>query len=581
MAQFCTKCGNEVKPNSKFCNKCGNAVKPIALSNNKGQTNNNDKEYSIAESSNGLITKLQNQKITVQIIVAIVGIVIVCGLFSIIKIIFKGSNDSPLATMETYGKFCTAIYNNAEGDEKEYYKLFGKDATAGKALLKEINRSRNLLPKQRSEISYAIMKKPVTNGDKVNCGVIFYDKKSGKIYYEHIMAIGKQSSGEYLLDSVVLYNGVRDKKEYQDIASVLNANVEKAISSKAETNKTEKPQLYNQSMTNEEIAEVILSGRDPKFKYNYNYNGKIKRSTVDAKYLEIRNDNMSGYPQGFLSVINDEIVVATIRTVDVKGYDMGVKTATLLNAKEVMDRFEKEYEKHSGYTGYDFYIIYKLLIKNDLKGADAKFGKWEGKDHILPVRVHASIGKGYWGSNSNAYTMSGESNDLNKYTAWLEDKTDWDLVNAITRDMMFLMSKIKNKRYEIIDKYSRNNQSSMSTKPSSANTDIETAKKTFLDYNKAITDKDLKKAYNLLSTERQGFHRGYDQFAYIYKGTISREVIEMKLSWENASAAEYSYKIKAVKRVGNEIKTKHYTGFVKLITENGIWRIRSYEDREI
>lgn len=102
MAQFCTKCGNEVKPNSKFCNKCGNAVKPIALSNNKGQTNNNDKEYSIAESSNGLITKLQNQKITVQIIVAIVGIVIVCGLFSIIKIIFKGNNNIASTTTFNY-----------------------------------------------------------------------------------------------------------------------------------------------------------------------------------------------------------------------------------------------------------------------------------------------------------------------------------------------------------------------------------------------------------------------------------------------------------------------------------------------
>ncbi len=580
MAQFCTKCGNEVKPNSKFCNKCGKAVEPISLSNSKGQTDNNDKEYSTAEASNGLISKLQNQKTSVQIIVAIVGIVMVCSLFSAIKSIFKGSNDTPLAIMETYGKFCTAVYNNAEGDEKEYYKLFGKDATAGKALLKEINRSRNLLPKQRSDISYAIMKKPVTNGDKVNCGVIFYDKKSGKIYYEHIMALGKQSSGEYLLDSVVLYNGVRDKKAYQDIASVLNANVEKAMASKAEDNKLNKnsPQLYSPSMTNEEIATIVLSGRDPKFKYNYNYTGNVKHSTVDAKLLEA-NGNSSGYRQGFLSVINDEVVVSTLRTVNTRGYDMGVKTATLLNAKEVMEKFENEYEKHSNSSTYDFYVIYKLLIKNDLKGADAEYGRWDGKDHMLPVRVHASIGKNYWGSNSNAYTMSGESDNLNKYTVWLADGTDWDLVNTITSDMMFLMSKIKNKRYELVDKYSQTNKSSMSTKPSSANTDIKTAKNTFLDYNKAITDKDYKKAYNLLSTERQGFERSYKQFASTYEGTISREVIDMKLSWENASAAEFSYKVKVVYRVDN--KAKYYTGFVKLITENGVWRIRSYEDRSI
>lgn len=576
MAQFCTKCGNEIKSGSKFCHKCGQPVESPGLSNNNKMANEN-KDNNIATILNGIIGNLQGQSTPIKVALAIIGLVVIIGLFSAVKSLFGGTNGSPQATMNTYGKFCTDVYNNVKHSEKDYYKLFGKDVMDGKALLQEINRSRNLLPKQRSEISYAIMNNPVVNGNKVMCGVIFYDKKSGKIYYEHIMALGKQSSGEYLLDGVVLYNGVRDKKAYQDIASVLNANVEKAMISKAENNKTEKPQLYNPSMTNEEIAEVILSGRDPKFKYNYNYNGKIKHSTVNAKSLEIRNDNLSGYPQGFLSVINDEVVVATIRTVDAKGYDMGVKTATLLNAKEVMDRFEKEYEKHSGSSSYEFYILYKLLIKNDLKGRDAKYGKWEGQDHILPVRVHASIGKGYWGSNSNAYTMSGESNDLNKYTVWLSDETDWDLVNTITRDMMFLMSKIKNKRYEIIDKYSKNNQSSMPTKPSSANTDIETAKKTFLDYNKAITDKDYKKAYNLLSTERQGFERSYKLFASTYEGTISREVIDMKLLWENASAAEFSYKVKVVYRVDN--KAKYYTGFVKLITENGVWRIRSYEDR--
>lgn len=574
MAQFCKKCGNELKPNSKFCNKCGNAVEPTVFLNSNRNTVNN------TATTSGLITKLQSQKTSVQIIVAIVGIVIAFGLFSAIKSIFKGPNGSPLTTMETYGKFCTAVYNNAESNEKEYYKLFGKDAMAGKALLKEINRSRNLLPKQRGEISYATIKKPITNGDKVMCGVIFYDKKSGKIYYEHIMDLGKQSSGEYLLDGVVIYNGVRDKKAYQDIASVLKANVEKATASKVEDNEVDKKsqQLYNPSMTNEEIAAVVLSGRDPRFEYNYNYTGSIKHSTVDARLLEL-NNSKSNSRQGFLSAVNDEVVVATLRTVASSGYDRRVKTATLLNAKEVMEKFEKEYEKHSGSSSYEFYVIYKLLIKNDVKGADAKFGKWEGKDHILPVRVRASIGQYYWGSNSNAYTMSGESDNLNKYTVWLADETDWDLVNTITSDMMFLMSKIKNKRYELVDKYSQNNQSSMSTKPSSANTDIKTAKNTFLEYNKAITDKDYKKAYNLLSSEFQGFYRGYEQFVYTYKSTISREVIDMELLWENASAAEFSYKVKTVYQTGGETKTKNYTGFVKLITENGAWRIRNYEDR--
>ena len=72
-------------------------------------------------------------------------------------------------------------------NEKDYYKLFGKNVTGGKAFLKEINRSHNLLPQKRGQISYATMTNPVINGNKVMCGVVFYDKSSGKIYYEHIM----------------------------------------------------------------------------------------------------------------------------------------------------------------------------------------------------------------------------------------------------------------------------------------------------------------------------------------------------------------------------------------------------------
>ena len=521
MAQFCSKCGNEIEPGAKLCGECGNAVE-TTVSSKSEENADNLIDHNNSATMKGLIGKLQAQKTSVQIFVAIIGLVIVLGVFSVFKSMFKNTNGSPQATMNTYGKFCADVYNNIDHNEKDYYKLFGKDVMDGKAFLKEINRSRNLLPQKRGQISYATMTNPAINGDKVMCGVIFYDKSSGKIYYEHIMVLGKQSSGEYLLDGVVLYNGVRDKKAYQDTASVLNANVEKALSSKDDNNaKTKDQQLYNPKMTSEEIASVILSGKDPEFKYNFNYNGAVKHATVKTIYLEIRNQNLSGYPKGFLSVVDDEIVVATIRTVDVHGYDMGVKTATLLNAKEVMEKFEKEYEKHSGSSYYDFYVVYKLLIKNDSKGKDSKFGKWEGTDHILPVRVHASLSRSnyrypLYGSAQNAYTLQGDSDNLNKYTEWLSDNIDWDLVETITRDMMVLMSKINNKEYGYVDKYDPNYQKNKANTSNSFKATPSPSDKAFKKKVGTITGDDV--------NVRKGPGIDYKSLGFFYKGDKVRVV---------------------------------------------------------
>ena len=521
MAQFCPKCGKEIKPGSRFCSECGNAVETTDLSKSEEKADNLINHNNSA-TKNGLIGKLQAQKTSVQIIVAIIGLVIVFGIFSVLKSMFKGTNGNPQATMNTYGKFCADIYNNIDHNEKDYYKLFGKNVTGGKAFLKEINRSHNLLPQKRGQISYATMTNPVINGNKVMCGVVFYDKSSGKIYYEHIMVLGKQSSGEYLLDGVVLYNGVRDKKAYQSITSVLNANVEKALSSKDDNNaNTKNQELYNPKMTSEEIASIILSGKDPEFKYNFNYNGVVKHAVVNMKSLEVRNNNTDGSTVGFLSVVDDEVVVATIRTVDVYGYDMGVKTATLLNAKEVMQKFEKEYEEHSGNSSYDFYVVYKLLIKNDSKGKDSKFGKWEGTNHYLPVRVRASLSRSnyrypLYGSTRNAYTLRGDSDNLDKYTEWLSDNTDWDLVKTITRDMMLLMSKINNKEYGYVDKYAPNYQNNKATTSNSFKATPSPSDKAFKKTVGTITGDDV--------NVRKGPGVNYKSLGFFYKGDKVRVV---------------------------------------------------------
>ncbi len=80
MAQFCPKCGKEIKPGSRFCSECGNAVETTDLSKSEEKADNLINHNNSA-TKNGLIGKLQAQKTSVQIIVAIIGLVIVFGIF--------------------------------------------------------------------------------------------------------------------------------------------------------------------------------------------------------------------------------------------------------------------------------------------------------------------------------------------------------------------------------------------------------------------------------------------------------------------------------------------------------------------
>ncbi len=206
MAQFCIKCGNEIKPGSKFCMKCGSPVKEPFSPNNK------EKPVPVVD---GATKQQQSQNMTKKIILIAVTLIVIFGLFSIIRSAFEGPADSPNAVMNTYGKYCIAVFNNTERNEKDYFKLFGENENDRKSHSLMVDSLRSALPNRRGEITYAIMKKPTTNGNKVMCGVMFYDKKTNEIFFEHVMALEKQSSGSYILDGVVINAGGRNKKLYQ------------------------------------------------------------------------------------------------------------------------------------------------------------------------------------------------------------------------------------------------------------------------------------------------------------------------------------------------------------------------------
>ena len=103
------------------------------------------------------------------------------------------------------------------------------------------------------------------------------------------------------------------------------------------------------------------------------------------------------------------------------------------------------------------------------------------------------------------------------------------------------------------------------------------AERTFLSFHKAITDRRLRDAYNILSPDYQRFVGSYEKFTPGYDTTISSEIVEIQKISEDANTALFSYKLKAVDRDGNGRMIRFFVGKAKLINIDGDWRLDSTE----
>ena len=107
------------------------------------------------------------------------------------------------------------------------------------------------------------------------------------------------------------------------------------------------------------------------------------------------------------------------------------------------------------------------------------------------------------------------------------------------------------------------------------------ARDTFISFHQAITNKQLRTAFDILSPDYQKFMRSYDHFASGYTTTLRSEVTELNTLYEDNYSASYSYTLKAVDREGNGQKVQYFAGKVKLIKLDGIWRIDSTEAKRL
>lgn len=108
----------------------------------------------------------------------------------------------------------------------------------------------------------------------------------------------------------------------------------------------------------------------------------------------------------------------------------------------------------------------------------------------------------------------------------------------------------------------------------------DTARNAFISFHKAITNRQLADAYNILSPDYQRFVKGYDNFARGYTTTLRSDVVELNTVNENSNFAVLTYKLKAEDQVDGGKLTQYFVGKAQLIKINGQWRIDSTEAKK-
>lgn len=106
-------------------------------------------------------------------------------------------------------------------------------------------------------------------------------------------------------------------------------------------------------------------------------------------------------------------------------------------------------------------------------------------------------------------------------------------------------------------------------------------KEVFLSFHKAITNKQMEEAYNILSPDYQKFMKSYENFANGYTTTLLSDVEELTVLYEDSNTASFAYKLKAVDRAGSGTKTQYFAGKAKLVNLNGRWRLDSTEAKRL
>lgn len=109
----------------------------------------------------------------------------------------------------------------------------------------------------------------------------------------------------------------------------------------------------------------------------------------------------------------------------------------------------------------------------------------------------------------------------------------------------------------------------------------EEAKKAFINYHKAITNRDYRTAYETLSYKQRERVGNFDSYVAGYKNTISSEVSGLKLLSSEEDAYTFEYLLTARDRANGNVKVQTFKGEVTMAKDKGKWYVRYAKSEKI
>ena len=271
--------------------------------------------------------------------------------------------------------------------------------------------------------------------------------------------------------------------------------------------------------------------------------------------------------KGFLCYGNKMITV-----VDTKNSQV----AYLLNTDEVIGEY-KLFRKNNDNKP----LILKFFLGKEVRDKDANAGYWENGNHYLPIYALYDFKPD--GSMEHGGLYTGGGRNPSHYHSYLYEMKNVDIADIVLTQLVKLGPGVLSEFPVAKDPYNGGLKSEQKQQNISSvnNNNNVGARNTFISFHQAITNGQLRTAFNILSPDYQKFMQSYDHFARGYTTTLRSDIVDLKVLHEDNYSATYAYTLKAVDREGNGQKIQFFAGKAKLININGRWRIDSTEAKRL
>lgn len=113
------------------------------------------------------------------------------------------------------------------------------------------------------------------------------------------------------------------------------------------------------------------------------------------------------------------------------------------------------------------------------------------------------------------------------------------------------------------------------------NSGIDDARRTFINYHRAITNRDYRAAYEMLSYAQRQRVGEFGSYVNGFTTTISSEVSELNLVSSDANSCTFDYTLIARDRAGGGVMVSVFSGEVTMAKDNGRWYVRYAKSRKV